>query len=81
MVFDRGCFHGVPVYDQEAYVKTVASVTEGGRLLPLNTGVSGLGARGQFEPYFAICHTHDTTLGGTHDEPVPGLSFRMKRSA
>ena len=28
VVVDRGCFHGVPDYDQNAYVKTLAAVTQ-----------------------------------------------------
>ena len=30
IVVDRGCFHGVPTYDQSAYVKTLAAVTQAG---------------------------------------------------
>jgi hypothetical protein len=95
IVVDRGCFHGVPVYDQNAYVSTLAAVTQEGShyflLVRIFRGPEPVHRTAErkaktttieslFEPYFLIEQSHLTALGESDGKELPGLFFRMRRN-
>ncbi len=95
IVVDRGCFHGVPVYNQNAYVRTLAAVTQEGsdyflfhRVFRGPQPVDRTAERkaktteieSLFQRYFLIEQTHDTAMGVSDEGVLPGLFFRMRRN-
>jgi cyclopropane fatty-acyl-phospholipid synthase-like methyltransferase len=95
IVVDRGCFHGVPVYNQNAYVRTLAAVTQEGSDYFLFIRAFRGPQPGHrtaereakttkidslFERYFHIEPSHDTTMGASDGRELPGLFFRMRRN-
>jgi cyclopropane fatty-acyl-phospholipid synthase-like methyltransferase len=95
IVVDRGCFHGVPVYDQNAYVRTLAAVTQEGSDYFLfvrafrgpqpgdrtaEREAKTTEIESLFQRYFLIEQSHDTTMGEWDGRELSGLFFRMRRN-
>jgi SAM-dependent methyltransferase len=95
IVVDRGCFHGVPVYNQNAYVRTLAAVTQEGSDYFLfirafrgpqpgdrtaEREAKTTKIESLFQLYFLIERSHDTAMGVSDGRELPGLFFRMRRN-